>query len=396
MTAFMLLRSDLECTTFEKASYSDILRIAATLCQGYRLKGGWLMKKRWLQLVLFLVLTPMVFAEVGEVGYMSGAVELTRDGEIFDEYDLDIGMAVENFDYFQTGEDGEIIINLDTPKSPQSEISISPNTIFTIEIESFEQREKTTLGLFAGAVGLKVKALKGNQDFQVNSETVSMGVRGTDFTVQSSPAGDVLVSCESGSVACYDEDDGREYYAEPGQVVEKRAQELFRQIPVAVSNLDDFKREWIAERISAFKANALKAITYYAKRYVVYFDAFNQEYASLMAKSEILERWAEENQEDRIGSRIQIMRDLKEINENVFNIRVLLFLFERYYFRLLELESYFHQGYGAGQIEPGLTAAAFFTRFNREKRELAEKMARVRFVMKLRDKRSDSVFDIGF
>lgn len=354
------------------------------------------MKKRWLLLVLLLALGSMVFAEIGEVGYINGAVELTRNGEILDEYDLDIGMAVENFDHFRTGEDGEIIINLDSPKSPQSEISISPNTIFTIEVESFEQREKTTLGLFAGAVGLKVKKLKGNQDFQVNSETVSMGVRGTDFSVQTSPAGDVLVICESGSVACYDEDDGQEYFAEPGQVVEKRAQELFRQIPVAVSNLDDFKREWIAERISAFKANALKAIIYYARRYVVYFDAFNQEYESLMAKREILERWAKENREDKIGSRIQIMRDLKEINEHVFNIRVLLFLFERYYFRLLELESYFRKGYGSGQIKPGLTAVAFFTRFNREKRELAEKMAKVRFIMKLRDKRSESVFDIGF
>jgi hypothetical protein len=354
------------------------------------------MKKGWILLGILLAVSPTVFADIGEIVYLAGAVELTRNGEILDEYDLDIGEAVENFDHFRTGEDGEIIISLDSPKSPESEISISPNTIFTVEIESFEQREKTTLGLFAGAVGLKVKKLKGNQDFQVNSETVSMGVRGTDFSIQTSPAGDVLVSCESGSVACYDEDEGREYLAEPGQVVEKRAQELFRQIPVAVSNLEDFKREWIAERISAFKANALKAVIYYARRYVVYFDAFNQEYASLMAKRDILERWAEENREGTIGSRIQIMRDLKEINEHVFNIRVLLFLFERYYFRLLELESYFREGYGAGQIEPGLTAAAFFARFNREKGELAEKMAKVRFIMKLRDKRSESVFDIGF
>ena len=354
------------------------------------------MKKRWPLLVVLLVLGPTVFAEIGEISYINGAVELTRNGEILDEYDLDIGAGVENFDHFQTGEDGEIIISLESPKTPQSEISISPNTIFTVEIESFEQREKTTLGLFAGAVGLKVKKLKGNQDYQVNSETVSMGVRGTEFSVQTSPAGDVLVSCESGSVACYDEDDGREYIAEPGQVVEKRAQELFRQIPVAVSNLDDFKRKWIAERISAFKANALKAITYYARRYVVYFDAFNQEYEALMAKRDILERWIREDREEKIGSRIQIMRDLKEINEHVFNIRVLLFLFERYYFRLLELESYFRQGYGSGQIEPGLTSAAFFARFSREKRELAEKMAKVRLIMKLRDKRSESVFDIGF
>jgi hypothetical protein len=354
------------------------------------------MKKNWILLGFLVALSPVLNAEIGEVSFLAGEVELTRDGEILDEYDLDIGMAVENFDHFRTGKDGEIIINLDSPKSPQSEVSISPNTIFTIEVESFEQREKTTLGLFAGAVGLKVKKLKGNQDFQVNSETVSMGVRGTEFAVQTSPAGDVLVSCGSGSVVCYDEDDSREYFARPGQVVEKRAQELFRQIPIAVSNLNDFKREWIAERISAFKANALKAITYYARRYVVYFDAFNQQYDALMAKRDILDRWAGESRDGKIGSRIQIMRDLKEINEHIFNIRVLLFLFERYYFRLLELETYFREGYGAGQIEPGLTSTAFFNRFNREKRELAEKMAKVRFIMKLRDKRSESVFDIGF
>ena len=354
------------------------------------------MRKIWVLVLLLLLAAQVLTAEVGEITYLVGRVEMTRDGAIYDEYDMDIGMAVDNYDQFQTSSDGELVISLDTPESPQSEIAIAPNTTFTIEIENIDGTQKTTLGLFTGSIGLKVKKLSGKQELEVNSETVSMGVRGTDFTVHSSPAGDVLVSCESGRVACYDEEEDREYYAEPGKVVEKRAQELFRQIPVSVSNLRSFREQWIAERISAFKANALKAIAFYAKWYVAYYDSFVEEYNALMEQKDILNRWAREDAEGEIGSRIQNMKDLKEINPHILKLRGILVVFERVYFRLLELETYYLEGYGRGTIQSGLTATAFFRRFEAEREGLKTAMAKYRYVLKLRNKRSDSIFSFDF
>jgi hypothetical protein len=354
------------------------------------------MKIRWMLLILVLFLSPGLYAGIGKISYINGPVEISRNGEILDEYDLDIGFEIENFDRVRTGVDGEVIIDIDTPKSPQSEIRIASNTTFSIMLESIEQKKRTTFALITGSIGLKIKKLSGDQELEVRSETVALGVRGTEFSVQSSPAGDVLISCDSGSVACYDEDEGREFIAEPGQVVEKKAQELFRRIPVAVSNLESFKEQWIAERISVFKANALKAIIYYSKRYNAYYDAFVKEYKALIAKSIILNRWYQEDRDGKIGSRIQIMKDLKEINKHIFELRKILFIFERIYFRLLELNAYFNEGYGRGRIQPGLSAAAFFRRFDRERKELAGMIVKVRYIMKLQAERSARTFSLDF
>jgi hypothetical protein len=86
------------------------------------------------------------------------------------------------------------------------------------------------------------------------------------------------------------------------------------------------------------------------------------------------------------------MQEKKELIGKLLALRKILYMFERVYFRLIELEGYYRQGYGRGQIEPGLSSAAFFNRFNREKRELGEKMAELRYITKLYAKRNNGNF----
>ena len=93
-----------------------------------------------------------------------------------------------------------------------------------------------------------------------------------------------------------------------------------------------------------------------------------------------------------IGGRMESMREKKEIIGDLLKLRKILYLFERVYFRLVELEGYYRQGYGRGQIEPGLSSAAFFNRFNREKEVLGRQMAALRYLTKLYAKRNDGVF----
>ena len=328
-------------------------------------------------------------SDIGEITYIDGTVEITRDGEIIDEIDLDIGSEIENYDNIRTGADSELYITVESDRSPQTEIHIAANTVFTVDINSNEGNQVTTLGLITGSFGAKVGKLTGSQYFEVKTESVAMSVRGTGFLVQTSPASDVLVTCDEGEVVCRDQDSGSMVSAEPGQIVEKLPDELFRSVPVAVSQLEDFRKDWIAERIALFKPNALRVLRQYAERYDDLYNRFNAEYEALMLEKAVLEKWMREDAEGKVGGRIQLMQEKKEIIGHLFEIRGVLFIFERIYYRLLELHSYFQQGFGRGQIKPGLSAAIFFERLTAQQKDLHEKIGGVRYIMKLYALRND-------
>ena len=216
---------------------------------------------------LFLLLTGLqsVFSEdaVGYIDSITGDVEITRDGEVYDSYDIEEDDDIENYDLIRTSDNGEITIVIDSEMCPETIITIEPKTTFNIEINKLKNKNQTTLGLLTGGLALKVQELTEDQDLSVETEGAVMGVRGTSFGVGSSPGGEILITCDEGEVECTNEK-GKSLRAIPGHAVEQHPGELFRQIPVKVSDLKKFKREWIAERIEAFKPNALKAIKQYA------------------------------------------------------------------------------------------------------------------------------------
>jgi len=344
-----------------------------------------------LALVLLAGLPAAAQAEIGAIAYMEEGVEIDRNRETIPAWDVFIGMGVENYDLMRTDGTGYAEVELDSPRSAPSIVKISPNTSFYFEMNKIGRDDTTTIGLITGSLSVKVAKLSGRQNVEVATESALMGVRGTDFDVTLSPGGDILVTAEEGRVSCID-DSGQELFAEPGRVVEKRPGELFREVPVAVSDLETFQREWYAERLEVFKANALGAIKFYAGRYLRLKSRFDSVYGDLQGNTQILRKWYEEDRHGRIGGRMESMREKKELIGELLELRKILYMFERVYFRLIELEGYYREGYGRGQIEPGLSSAAFFNRFNREKRELGEKMAELRYITKLYAKRNDGNF----
>lgn len=329
--------------------------------------------------------------QIGEILYLDDEVEIVRNSETIYPEDVFIGMEIENYDLLSTDAYGFAEIGIDSPRSPEMNLKVSPNTTFYFEVNKIGQTEKTTLEMLSGALSLKVKKIAGAREVEVKSESATMGVRGTSFDVAANPAGEVLITCPEGRVSCRD-DEGNELFAEPGQIVEKRPGELFRRIPVAVSDLETFRREWYAERLEVFKANALKAIKAYASRYSELKQGYESAYQELIQERETLNKWYAEERRKSIGSRMEIMREKKKLIGHLLKIRKNLFLFERVYFRLVELEDYYRQGYGRGLIRPGLSSADFFKAFNRDRRKLSEKMARVRFIIKLYAKRNGGSF----
>ncbi len=350
------------------------------------------MKYQLLAFVLCVFASFYTYGQIGEISFISGEVELIRDEEVLTENELTIGHEIENYDQILTASDGQLIINLTSARNPDAEIHIAPNTTFVIDVNRIRGNETTTLSLITGSLGLKVQKLGGNQRFHVQSEAATMGVRGTEFSVETSPAGDVLVTCSDGAVACRDEESRREIDARPGTVVEKRSDGDMVSIPVSLSGLRNFRKEWLAERISAFKPNALRVVRFYARRYDDLYNRFNAEYEALLLKTAILDKWTGEDREDRLGSRIQIMREKKQIIGYLFRIQRILFVFERVYHRLLELHRYFEEGYGEGEVKPGLSTSEFFRRFLNQRQDLSTKVRKVRYIMKLYAKRNEGSF----
>jgi hypothetical protein len=271
---------------------------------------------------------------------------------------------------------------------------VAPKTQFSLEIGKAGARQQTSLGLVAGMISLKCAKLTDSQAVSVKTESAALGVRGTRFTVTAPASGDILVTCDEGEVVCTDEEGG-EQLSLPGQAVEQRAGERLRRVPVAVSSLEQYQRDWLAERISSLKANALKATAAYARRYDQLSRQFSADFAALMKAGKLIDKWAAEDREGRIGGAIEAMKEKKEIVGALFRLRRTLFIFERVYARLLEMKEYHDQGFGRGTLWLGLTSTQFFQRLERDRRDLEGKMAKVRYVARLYALRNDGRVPTG-
>jgi hypothetical protein len=344
-----------------------------------------------LSLVLIPVLCVSAQSEIGTIAYIEEGVEVDRNSETIPAWDVFIGMGVENYDLLRTDERGYAEVEINAPRSAPAVVRISPNTSFYFEMNKIGRNQTTTIGMITGSLSVKVAKLSTRQNVEVATESALMGVRGTDFAVTLSPGGDILVTAEEGRVSCFDES-GQELFAEPGTVVEKRPGELFREVPVAVSDLETFQRNWYADRMEVFKSNALQAIKFYAGRYLRLKNRFDSAYDDLQQETQILRKWYAEDRRGEIGGRMESMREKKELIGDLLELRKILYIFERVYFRLVELEGYYRQGYGRGQIGSGLSAAAFFNRFDREKQMLGEQVAEIRFITKLYAMRNNGNF----
>jgi len=334
-----------------------------------------------LALLLGTTAGPIGAAEkLGGITYLEGDVSLIRDGEEIDG--VQIGQDLQNFDVVRTGPDGLAEIAVSTPKAPKMTVKVSRGTQFSFEISRLGARQQTSVGLIGGTVSLKVAKLTGSQAVNLKSDAAAMGVRGTQFTVTSPPTGDILVTCDEGEVVCTD-DGGRELTAIPGTVVEKRPGELFRAVPVAVSSLETFRRDWNAERIDALRTNALRAIRNHAILYAALSREFDRNYAELMKQQAVMSKWKNEDSRGKLGSAMELMKEKKDIVRHLFALRKTLFRFERVYYRLLELKDYHDQGFGRGTLESGESTTVFFQKLEREKGDMLRKMATIRYVAKL-------------
>jgi hypothetical protein len=143
--------------------------------------------------MLLFSLTTTLMAVAVEVEFVSGDVNYRHLKE--DWQDLEVGMNLVSGDMIETSMNSEAILF-----DGGSEIYISENANFTIS-EKYEKGEKrSTFMLFLGRMKFKL-GKSGEAEPDIQTQTVNLTIRGTEFEVGSGYDGSTIVLIEEGSVA---------------------------------------------------------------------------------------------------------------------------------------------------------------------------------------------------
>lgn len=334
-------------------------------------------------------------AKVGGIDYAEGGVSIGREGKVISA--PNIGDPVFSGDLIKTQGDGMMIIAMDKNTGMSGKLTIKSRSSLYINLDLVKGEPRTQIQILTGAIGSKVTKLSGTPTVTVTSSSAVMAVRGTEYEVAVSVNADdaspgaaqpTLVTCTESKVSV---NDGQEEVEVPaGKVLEKRPGERLRFLPVAVSSVQGFSERWIADEIAAFKADAPRALADYAKRYSDLSAKFAAAYDPFQ-KSPTPKKWAEE---DRSGTKINpldpaSLRESKEIAGYLLDIRKVLFIFERVYYRMDEISDLI-----AGtpdekrQVAPGQTAGDFLASVKADRDRIGAEVARYRYIEALYQQRN--------
>jgi hypothetical protein len=318
---------------------------------------------------------------IGEVVYIEGDVTLYRDSEILDYY-LDFGTEVENFDHLEVGPDGFIEIEIYRSTGIGSTIKVNSNSALYLDITSLQTSQRGGVELLNGTASFNVAQLVGGSQLDIRTSNATMGVRGTEFDVQIAVNGEVLLSTSEGRVEVTTDTD-EVLYSVPGQVVQRGDDNGWENLPVATTELESFRRNWITDRIEAYRANPGRALRFYATRYIELKDRFIDAYVDLMRNRDVIESWIQEDRRGEIGGTATRLRQKRQLVGALLRLRAVLFMYERVYYRIVDLYGLFQEGIGSGTITQGLDAARFFRQFRDEQSTFAQRMIEVRYILKL-------------
>ncbi|MBN2531447.1 MAG: FecR domain-containing protein [Spirochaetales bacterium] len=333
-----------------------------------------------IQTVLLLISSFCFSESIGVITYKEGEVSITRDEAELEDVDADT--MIENYDVITTGNDGFVEMDMTTTPGQTLCITVMADTVFSVEIDEHESSETTTFEMFTGSLALKVGTLMKNETVDVQTESASMGVRGTLFEVTSEVTGDLLITCEEGEVVCIDED-GEEQTVEPGFVVEKNPGEKFRRNNIKKEELMAFRKEWRNNRRDAFKKDGLPAFRRYAVKFDRLYTVLIRLADELKKHADILERWKRSLKTGKKPPANQLKQDIKKIEPVLVEMKKVMNIFERVVTQLKLMEPYHQQGYLKGDMKKGFKVEQFYKQMKKKLHEITGIFKRVRRVVKL-------------
>lgn len=331
--------------------------------------------------VLFLMgwLAPALAEELrGEIVYIEGTVDVYRDGAKLDWRAVDIGTYLEPYDMVETGQDGFVELSL-SQAGGGTTVTVDPDTSFYFDVDEIDGPQQTEFAVMAGSMAFRVKKLSGNEAFQVRTESVAMGVRGTDFRVAIAPEGSVLCTTKEGLVECKS-DDRSQALSKPGQVVEKITEKRLSTTQVAVEQLEQYQSSWIDEREEMFKRGAHTFIKGYGLQYIKVRPRFMQAFAEL---KRVEPQLRQVESAGGMGSNGQLFRLKGQVSPAVVKMRSILPMFEHVFFRLQSLSDYHAMGYGQGMMNSNTSTEDFFSDFNSMEMGMKRRLSETYYLLRL-------------
>jgi hypothetical protein len=333
--------------------------------------------------------------KVGSIDYAEGVISIGRQGKTVSA--PNIGDPILSGDLIKTQSDGMLIIVMDKNTGMSGKITVKSRSSLYINLDAVKGEPRTQIQILTGAIGSKVNKVAGSPTVTVTSSSAVMAVRGTEYEVSVSiNANDssantqqaTLITCTESKVSVSDGMGDVEVPA--GKVLEKRPGERLRFIPVALSSVKGFSQKWMTDEIAAFRADAPRALSDYAKRYADLSAKFAAAYEPFQ-KSPVAKKWADE---DRTGAKVNnldpaVLREKKEIAGHLLNLKKILFVFERIYYRMDEISDVISgTADEKREIRPGQTAGDFIKAVRAERDKLAAQVARYRYIEELYRQRS--------
>ncbi|WNR43174.1 FecR domain-containing protein [Paenibacillus roseipurpureus] len=137
---------------------------------------------------------------VALISELSGDVTVKKGGgsKVYDAYE---NMSLNQGDTVYTGDDSSVTLNL---SSGDADVTLGDNAELNVsDLNSSNGNKKSKLKVWAGSMWVKVKSLAGADDeFEVETPTAVMGVRGTQFYVFVDPvSGQTKMAVGSGRVS---------------------------------------------------------------------------------------------------------------------------------------------------------------------------------------------------
>ncbi|MBN2509123.1 MAG: FecR domain-containing protein [Spirochaetales bacterium] len=320
--------------------------------------------------------------EAGYIEYLSGMVNVQHKGEVSELLPEDIGYSVFEYDLISTGSDGLVELALDGVGSSGTKLTIHENTVFTVESGGRREYPDTRLKILKGSIGLRVTKLLHGSSLSVQTETASMGVRGTSFNIATGPDGSVLVVCSEGKVSCTGYK-GDEYFAEPGTGVEKLPADDMGTIAVEKGTEEAYMASWVATRKEVFKSGAPIFVKAYWNQWKNIRGLYNSAYEKLIQKSALMQQYGLKALESGFQTTGDMVKVKTEVSAEVIEIRKFFSLYEQVFYRLSELEEYHRNGIGVVQLDKKTSSEAFFTDFRRKYDDYLRELAVTRYLMRM-------------
>jgi len=344
------------------------------------------MKYRIMLLVLVLVISRLYAqSATGTISYLEGEVAIAQNGTYLSPEDVTIGLKVGAFDTVETGADGYVELQMNTPASG-SRVRVRPSSTFYFENTPITPRASNMiLQLLRGSLVLKVGKLLRLDSYTVQTDYAGMTVRGTDFSVDISQDRSILVSVSEGSIRS--EVFGRSVLVEPGFValVDQNA-----RLSIKAVDSDDlalYRQFWYRERLEALKINASLSIQHYSSLWDRQLPRLRRAMTSLESNIEVFQRWADlaDSPEAVLPPTSEIIRDKIALSKAMLALGTVLPVAERAYYTLLGLEDIYEQGYAQGQFSAGQyrNAADFYDSFQEYEVEMRSILTRARWMREI-------------